>query len=306
MRQLTGAIEQLAIPQPAARAGAAADAEWRRSAAAVRQRSGHAAARLRRSRRAAAMPAQAAAAAARPGDCRRSASPTCSIRRSIRMRRERRARLAAAVRSWRRSRTGLPPCQMSARPAVASAGAPLDLSTLVAPPIPAAPVPRLSVCGGSQRRRPLAAAAAAQSERHRRRRARCSRRRDSPKDEYDLAYGYVLRKDYALAENAFKTFLHDHPSDRLRRRCELLARREPVPAPAIIATPPNPSSIRPTKHEHVGQGAGCAAIGSASRSRRWAKRKSPARRSARSAANIRALRASVKQGVEREQKRVHC
>jgi len=37
----------------------------------------------------------------------------------------------------------------------------------------------------------------------------------SPKDEYDLAYGYLLRKDYALAEESFRAFLQKHPSDRL-------------------------------------------------------------------------------------------
>jgi tol-pal system protein YbgF len=37
----------------------------------------------------------------------------------------------------------------------------------------------------------------------------------SAKDEYDLAYGYLLRKDYALAEEAFRTFLQHHPSDRM-------------------------------------------------------------------------------------------
>ena len=38
---------------------------------------------------------------------------------------------------------------------------------------------------------------------------------DSPKDAYDLAYGYVLRKDYALAEDGFRNFLRRFPSDRL-------------------------------------------------------------------------------------------
>ena len=37
----------------------------------------------------------------------------------------------------------------------------------------------------------------------------------SPKDEYDLAYGYLLRKDYGLAEDTFRTFLRMYPSDRL-------------------------------------------------------------------------------------------
>jgi tol-pal system protein YbgF len=36
-----------------------------------------------------------------------------------------------------------------------------------------------------------------------------------PRDEYDLAYGYVLRKDYALAEEGLRQFLRKFPSDRL-------------------------------------------------------------------------------------------
>ncbi len=38
---------------------------------------------------------------------------------------------------------------------------------------------------------------------------------DSPKDTFDLAYGYILHKDYALAEDGFRTFLRKYPSDRL-------------------------------------------------------------------------------------------
>jgi tol-pal system protein YbgF len=37
----------------------------------------------------------------------------------------------------------------------------------------------------------------------------------SPRDEFDLAYGYVLRKDYSLAEQAFQDFLRKHPNDRM-------------------------------------------------------------------------------------------
>ncbi len=33
----------------------------------------------------------------------------------------------------------------------------------------------------------------------------------NPRDAYDLAYGYVLRKDYALAEEAFRAFLKQYP-----------------------------------------------------------------------------------------------
>jgi tol-pal system protein YbgF len=37
----------------------------------------------------------------------------------------------------------------------------------------------------------------------------------SPKDEYDLAYGYVLHKDYALAEKSFSDFLRKYPGNEL-------------------------------------------------------------------------------------------
>jgi tol-pal system protein YbgF len=37
----------------------------------------------------------------------------------------------------------------------------------------------------------------------------------SPKDEYDLAYGYVLRKDYALAAQAFRDFMSKYPNDKM-------------------------------------------------------------------------------------------
>jgi tol-pal system protein YbgF len=36
----------------------------------------------------------------------------------------------------------------------------------------------------------------------------------TPKDEYDLAYGYVLRKDYVLAEENFRMFIKQFPNDR--------------------------------------------------------------------------------------------
>jgi tol-pal system protein YbgF len=42
----------------------------------------------------------------------------------------------------------------------------------------------------------------------------------SPKDEYDLAYGYVLRKDYALAAQAFHDFMSKYPNDRMRSNAE--------------------------------------------------------------------------------------
>lgn len=36
----------------------------------------------------------------------------------------------------------------------------------------------------------------------------------TPKDEFDLAYGYLLRKDYALAESSFRDFLRKYPNER--------------------------------------------------------------------------------------------
>lgn len=84
------------------------------------------------------------------------------------------------------------------------AGAPLDLSTLsdspsaggpYAPGAALPPPPRSPSATGGER---LVMAPSS-----------------SPKDEYDLAYGYVLRKDYALAEESLRAFLKAYPNDRL-------------------------------------------------------------------------------------------
>jgi tol-pal system protein YbgF len=87
-------------------------------------------------------------------------------------------------------------------------GAPLDLSTLAtgipgaaatatsappaAGPLPPPPPRTLSSTG---------AAVAPPSE--------------TAQGYFDLAYGYVLRKDYAFAEDAFQTFLKKYPNDKL-------------------------------------------------------------------------------------------
>jgi tol-pal system protein YbgF len=36
-----------------------------------------------------------------------------------------------------------------------------------------------------------------------------------PQDEYDMAYGYVLHKDYALATQAFRDFIRKYPNEKL-------------------------------------------------------------------------------------------
>jgi tol-pal system protein YbgF len=87
-----------------------------------------------------------------------------------------------------------------------AAGAPLDLSTLTSAPqtqtasadpnadLPPPPPRNTSRTGGQLATLPPSR---------------------SPKDEYDLAYGYVLHKDYALAEKAFSDFLRKNPNDKL-------------------------------------------------------------------------------------------
>jgi tol-pal system protein YbgF len=93
-----------------------------------------------------------------------------------------------------------------------AAGAPLDLSTLAgnaaaAPPANQAPggMPQQSQLPPPPPRNPSATgsqlATLPPSAR--------------PQDEYDMAYGYVLHKDYSLAEQAFRDFLRKYPSERL-------------------------------------------------------------------------------------------
>ncbi|MCE1237585.1 MAG: tol-pal system protein YbgF [Hyphomicrobiales bacterium] len=36
----------------------------------------------------------------------------------------------------------------------------------------------------------------------------------NPRDEYDAAYGYILNGEYDLAEQSFKTFMANHPTDK--------------------------------------------------------------------------------------------
>jgi tol-pal system protein YbgF len=85
------------------------------------------------------------------------------------------------------------------------AGAPLDLSTLAGtaasdPALPAEdgmlPPPRNPNATGAQ-----VAAVAPPSQ--------------TPKDEFDLGFGYVKHRDYALAEDTLRGFLRKYPSDRL-------------------------------------------------------------------------------------------
>jgi tol-pal system protein YbgF len=126
----------------------------------------------------------------------------------------------------------------------------------------------------------------------------------SPKDEYDLAYGYLLRKDYGLAEDTFRTFLRMYPSDRLAADAQFWigetmfqrqSFRDAADAFLNVTKKYESSAKAPDALFRLGQSLAamgqkelaCATFGEVA---------------------IKYPRATlnVKQGVEREQKRVHC
>ena len=126
----------------------------------------------------------------------------------------------------------------------------------------------------------------------------------SPRDEYDLAYGYVLRKDYALAEEAFRSFLSKYPDDRLvgdatywlgESMFQRQRFRDAAEAFLNVSTKYESSAKAPDALLRLGQSlaalgekeAACASLGEVLR-------KFPR------------ASAGVKQGVEREQKRARC
>jgi len=181
------------------------------------------------------------------------------------------------------------------------AGAPLDLSTVGGPPAsdpavtatPGAPPGSVGSLPPPPPRNPNASGT-----------QMVMAPSNSPKDEYDLAYGYVLRKEYALAEESFRTFLKKHPSDRLVADAhywlgETLFQRQRYHDAAesflTVSTKYETAGKAPDALLRLGQSlaalnekeAACATLGEIGR-------KYP--------------RASVtvKQGVEREQKRVKC
>jgi tol-pal system protein YbgF len=180
-----------------------------------------------------------------------------------------------------------------------AAGAPLDLSTLATnsagtPPSAAPPPAAAGPLPPPPPRNPNATGAIAS----------VAPPSDSPKDMYDLAYGYVLRRDYALAEDGFRNFLRRHPSDRLAPDAnywlgETMFQRQRYRDAAesflTVTTKYETTGKAPDALLRLGQSlaalgekeAACAALGEIGR-------KYPR------------ATASVKQGVEREQKRARC
>jgi len=163
-------------------------------------------------------------------------------------------------------------------------GAPLDLATVGPPSGPVPQSVRSAVAGGAA----LATLAPSQT----------------PRDEYDLAHGYVLRKDYALAEEAFRSFLSKYPDDRLVGDAtywlgESMFQRQRFrdAAEAFLNVSTKYESIAKAPDALLRLGQSLAALGekeAACASLGEVLRKFPR------------ASAGVKQGVEREQKRARC
>jgi tol-pal system protein YbgF len=127
---------------------------------------------------------------------------------------------------------------------------------------------------------------------------------NSPKDEYDLAYGYFQHKDYQLAVQTFGAFLHKYPSDRLTPEAQYWLGEslfqnqqyhDAAEAFLTVSTKYETTARAPDALLRLGQSlaalgekeAACASLGEVLH-------KYPR-------ASL-----SVKQNVEREQKRAHC
>jgi tol-pal system protein YbgF len=126
----------------------------------------------------------------------------------------------------------------------------------------------------------------------------------SPQDQYDLAYGYMLHKDFALAEDAFRAFLKQYPRDRRvpeatywlgESMFQRQRYRDAAESFLAVTTKHEKSAKAPDALFRLGQAlaalgeneAACAALGEVSRKYPRAS-------------------AGVKQAVRREQKRVRC
>ncbi len=126
----------------------------------------------------------------------------------------------------------------------------------------------------------------------------------TPKDEFDLGIGYIQRKDYALAEETMRNFTQKYPSDRLVADAQywlgesMFQRqryRDAAEAFLNVTTKFETSAKAPDALLRLGQSlaalkekeAACAALGEVVRKYPRAS-------------------AGVKQGVDREQKRVKC
>jgi tol-pal system protein YbgF len=179
-----------------------------------------------------------------------------------------------------------PPPPISDAPGPRQIGAPLDLSTPIPRPpgdLPPPPPSNPSGTGAMQATLPPA---------------------NTPKDQYDLAYGYVLHKDYALAAEGFRGFLRQYPTDRLAPEAQYWLGeslfqqqqyRDAAESFLAVSTKYETTARAPEALLRLGQSlaalgekeAACASLGEVLRKYPHAS-------------------SSVKQAVDREQKRGHC
>jgi tol-pal system protein YbgF len=181
-----------------------------------------------------------------------------------------------------------------------AAGAPLDLSTLAVggqgnrpPPQTAAPAP-----GGQLPPPPPRTLSSTGAQ------VATLPPSDSPRDNYDLAFGYIQRKDYALAEDGFRNFLHRFPNDRLAPDAhywlgESLFQRQQYrdAAEAFLNVSTRYENTARAPYALLRLGQSLAALGereAACASLAEVQRKYPR------------AEVAVRQGVDREQKRVRC
>jgi tol-pal system protein YbgF len=126
----------------------------------------------------------------------------------------------------------------------------------------------------------------------------------TPKDEYDLAYGYVLHKDYDLAAKAFADFIKRNPGNELAPEANywlgesyFQRKKYQDAADAYLVVVRNYEKSEKAPDSLLRLGQSLAAIGQkemACASLGEVNRKYPR------------ASASVKRGVAAEQKRVHC
>ena len=173
-------------------------------------------------------------------------------------------------------------------------GAPLDLSTVSAPAADAAPAaappgglapPPANPSGTGAEQAALPPG-------------------NTPKDDYDLAYGYVLQKQYGPAASAFRDFLQKYPSDRMVAEAEYWlgeslyqSQQYHDAAEAFLAVSTKYETAARAPDALLGLGQSLAALGekeAACASLGEVLRKYPK------------ASPGVKQTVDREQKRVHC
>jgi len=126
----------------------------------------------------------------------------------------------------------------------------------------------------------------------------------TPRDEFDLAYGYLLRKDYASAEDGFRAFLRAFPNDRMAADAqfwlgESMFQRQDYrdAADAFLGVTKNYESSAKAPDALLRLGESLAAIGE--KDLACATFGEVGRKYPRASPN-------VKQGVDREFKRVHC